>query len=465
MIGYEFEFLVREGDRPLSKKTFEVFHGVLAQRGWTPVFDPGTKGLVGSQKDGFFVTTDDGVCTMEINTPPRDTINQCHEQISPLISELQSIYRSLGCSIIGTSVFPGYYDIKNKGCMKYCVDTQCCNKSYIKYFSPERFAAGHHALYVLAAHQVWLDVKHTDLIRQWNMFQRLTPVLYALFSNGPVFNNASFGVLEGRDVLWRIMLESSSVDNDEKYFGMTPRPFTTLVEYFEYILGMPFLFGTREGMAYRLINPEITYRDFFFSQESEAELFDGTRFIACPTKNDFLELQQKTFPHVRIKYHLRQDASLQEIISALQNRDEHLFFDCFEKVFLECRAISAQVQSDISSAPAFLLGIQENINDVALFTDKQPYSFWQALYSEVAYKGLDAVVQGLKVVDLAEKLDEISRIGLQKRGFGEEFFLKPIQHRIKKRQNPAQELLAIWQQGGLEAIWKARDYCDTVNVL
>jgi gamma-glutamylcysteine synthetase len=463
MIGYEFEFLVREGDRPLSKKTFEAFHGILAQRAWTPVFDPGTQGLVGSKKNGFFVTTDDGVCTMEINTPPRDTIHQCHEQISHLVSELQDIYQSLGCSIIGTSVFPGLYDIGNNACLAYCIADQCCNKSYIKYLNPQRFPASHHALYVFAAHQVWLDAKPQTLMRQWRVLETLSPLLYALFSNGPVFNDEYIGEMEGRDILWKKMLASSVVGSEEYLFGMTPEPFASLIEYFNFILAMPFYFSIREGKGYRLVDSKITYRDFFLSQKSEAEFFDGTRFIVGPTKEDFWGLQQKTFPHVRIKYQIREDVSLQEIISALQNRNESSLLDCFENVFLECRAISAQPQTDISAGPALLVGLQENIEEAKILASSRPYKEWQVLYGEVQRQGLGAYAAGIAITALAKGLIDISLRGLTQRGYQEEQFLNPLKTRLEKMENPSQELFRAWKRGGLAAIWQERDFRGTVG--
>lgn len=458
MIGYEFEFLVREGNRPLSQKTFCAFHDALAKEGWTQKYDPGTGGLVGSAKDDFFVTTDDGVCTMEINTPPRQTIGECHAQLTQLLLRLQRIYHSLGCSIIGASVFPGEYDLINRGCKGFCADDQCCNKSYIKYFNAQRFPEGHHALFVFAANQVWLDVEPASRMRQWNAFQALSPVFYALFSNGPVFNNAPFGVLEGRDVLWNTMLDSSIVGNDAQYFGMRHKPFATLIEYFDFIMGMPFYFNLRDGKGYKLADPRITCRDFFFAPESEAEWFDGTRFIVQPLKSDFYGLQQRTFPHVRIKYRIRPEISLAEIISAWRERDEARLLQCFERVFLECRNISAQPQNDLSAGPAFLLGLQECIDETETIAKSQPYAFWQGLYREVQLRGLSAEYQKLSVSDLAQELLRIARRGLEMRGCGEEQCLNPLEARIARKENPGQELLKIWRAGGLEAVWWARDF-------
>jgi gamma-glutamylcysteine synthetase len=458
VIGYEFELLVREGDRPLSKRTFVKFHGVLHERGWKTKYDAGTSGVVGSCKDGFFVTSDDGVCVAEINMPPRETIHGCHEQLVKLVSELQKIYKGLGCSIIGTSVFPGFYDVTNKRCSNVCVDNQCCEKSYIKYINAQRWSPGHHALFIFAANQVWLDVSAKDLMVQWNVFNRLSPILLALFANGPIYNDKPIGVLEGRDVLWRTMIVAGIHGDESWLFGMPPKRYGSVLEYFDDILRMPFYFDLREGKGYKLLDPKITYRDFFLSKQSQGLLFDGTQFLVTPEKSDFWGLQQRTFPHVRIKYKIREDVTVQDIVDALERRDERQFLNCFSHWYLECRALSAQPQSDLSAGAAFLLGLQQKISELKAFLDEQPYAFWLALYDAVQQSGLVTSIEGVDVAELVDTCLHIAERGLKDRGRGEEAFLKPLKVRLEKRQNPAQELLEIWKHEGLAGVFAARDF-------
>lgn len=458
MIGYEFEFLVREGDRPLSRATFLKFHKILAERGWKPKSDPGTGGLVGSEKDGFFVTTDDGICTMELNTPPRETVGECHEQITRLLGELQSIYHELGCSIIGLSTFPGVFDDKNYSCKEVCLDEQCCEKSYIKYFNAQRFNKGHHALFVVAANQVWLDVEKSNLMEEWQTFIKATPFIMALFANGPIFNNRALEHLEGREILWRRMLNPSEVTGDEKSFGFPERPIYSLLGYFDYVLSMPFYFSLRDGKGFKLHNPRLTYRDFFFSENVEAQWFDGKPFTVEPTVEDFWGLQQKTFPHVRIKYRMRKGVTASEITNALKNHNEEALFDCFEKVFLECRALSAQPQDDLSAGPALLVGLQSNFSEFQKLMSDRSYEFWVALHEKVLRSGLGSVHDNIAVIDSVQQMLEIARRGLKIRGQEEEKFLEPLNRRLEKKQNPADEALQIWQKGGLESLWQARDF-------
>lgn len=458
MIGYEFEFLVREGNRPLSRGKFSEFHKKLSEQGWEPKYDPGTGGLIGSKKDGFYVTSDDGVCLMEINTPPLNTIKECDKQMKTLLGELQKIYRQIGCCIIGISTFPGFCELKNKGCSHYCIDEYCCNKNYIKHFNAKRFSGGHHALFYAAANQVWLDVSHEELMKQWQIFMRLSPIIYALFANGPILNNEKLEVLEGRDVCWDIMMKSSVVGSDERFFGLTPKLFDNLIDYFDFILSMPFFFETREDKGYKMKDNNISYRDFFLGSQFEAEFFDGKEFIVKPEKSDFLGLQQKTFPHVRIKYKIKEEASLEEIIQSIISRDGKALLKCLEQVFLEVRSISAQPLDDVSAGPAFVLGIQENILEAEKLLNQKQYSFWCGFYGEVQKSGLDAVYEDVVVSDLAKEFLKIAKDGLVRRGFGEENYLSTLEERINKKQNPSQELLGVWGKDGLEGIFKSRDF-------
>ncbi len=449
MIGYEFEFLVREGDRPLSKATFLKFHEVLHLRGWTPKFDPGTGGLVGSEKDGVSVTIDDATCIMELNMLPKETIAECDRDIRALLFELQAIYTTLGASMIGLGVFPGPFPIESNHCEKFCTEDICCDKSYIKYFNAERFPGGHHALFAVAAHQVWLDVPADDLLLQLQVFNALTPLFIALFGNGPVLNNQELGILEGRDQLWRTMIGASSIPGEERRFGMPSKQCDSIAEYFCYILDQPFYFTLREGKGVKVNDPNITYRDFFLAEEVEGQYFDGTPLQLAPTREDFFRLQQQTFPHVRIKYRIKEGIELPEILAAVLEGDDRRLLGFFERVFLECRALSAQPLQDISAGPALVFGVQKNLATAQQLTQKYPYEFWMKLYDATVVEGLGAMVDDVSALELCKALLAIA---------GDGQFLAPLSERISTGRNPAVEALQLWKSGGLAALFQARDF-------
>lgn len=458
MIGYEFEFLVREGDRPLSKETFFAFHKKLKNKGWQPKLDAGTGNLVGSKKDDIFVGSDDGVNVMEINMPPRDTIQDCDTGIRNLLSELQTIYQSLGTSIIGLNTFPGFYDRNNCICKKFCTDQYCCEKSYIKYYNPVRFPRHHHDLMMIAANHLWLDVRTDQLMDQYNTFLKLSGLFAALFANGPIFNNKKLPILEGRDLFWHNMVSTGIFPEDDKFFGFPPMQYDSILDYFDFMLSIKFYYVEREGKGVSLVDKSLTYKDYFFSKNLDATYFDGTPTTISPTIDDFITIQQVTFPHVRIKYKKKAGVTIDDLLEVYKNRDEQAFLGCFASWHLECRFIGAQPQEDVSAGPALLVGLQENFEETKKLASQHSYEEWKKIYEMSTKDGMQTVFNDQAMIENVKQLVEISKQGLGARGHGEEKFFQPLYDRLEKQKNPAEEILEVWNSYGLERVWKELDF-------
>lgn len=455
MVGYEFEFLVREGGHPLSRETFLAFHKMLEQDGWRPDYDRDTERLYGSSKDGVVIISDDSVSIMEINLPPTETVGESDKKITVLLKYLQKLFRKLGCTIIGTSVYPGAFDLYHPKCREKCENPYVCAISFINYIVPKKNHEYHHATFVMAANQIWLDLPKNKINRQLNVFNRLSPLFLALFANGPVFNEKAVGVYEGRDVLWHIILDHGKGLETKKKYGMYFKEPLSIFDYFDAILDSPHYFGYRDGRSFKLVDPKKTYRDLLFSPATEAVYGKtGEKFFAKPELIDFKELQHATYPYVRLKFFIGDSVSISQILAAYQKKNEKDFLACFSKFCMELRVISAQKKGDLSIAPALVLGLQENIEEVKAFVLKRPYAFWTKLYSRAQKKGLE----DQEIKDLAEELVALAMKGLKKRNQKEEHFLVPLQERLASGQNPAQELLEIWEGQGLPGIYQARDY-------
>ncbi len=458
MIGYEFEFIVHEGDRPLSKEKFLQLHKELQADGWKPKHDPDTGGFTGSTKDGMYVTTDDGVGVMEINMPPTGTVQESHERLSSLLDKLQEIYRRLGCSIVGTSVYPGEFDVLNPKCREYCLHPDCCEKSIIKLVLAQRLKENHHYFFLIAANHIWLDLPKNDVATYLHTFNRLSPVIYALCANGPLFGNKKSGLLDTRDEVWKQGFAKSLIPHDSSIFGYYQKEPGTIFDYFDFLMDSPPYFLFRNGAGFKAQDGGTTMHDVIYSEKTPATWGKGGDFVATPSLEDIFELQHTTFPHARLKFFLREGLTVEEFKNAYASKDEQKFLDCFAKFCLEVRSVGAQKKGELSAAPAFLLGIQENIEKARELVDTRPYSFWTELHAKVQKDGLQADHEGVSVVDLARSALDIAEEGLRKRGKGEGQFLKPIRERIEKKQNPAQELLAVWEEEGMEGVYKARDF-------
>ncbi len=457
MIGYEFEFLVREGDIPLTKATFLRFHKELKKRGWKQKFDSDTNDLAGSYKDDTSIITDNGICNLELNMPPTETVIESHKKIILLLKELQGIYKTLGASIVGVGVFPGPADFDHAHCKEYCTASRICAKGAMRYCVTQR-RSEHHLTHLFSGQHTWLDLLPHDVPKQLAIFNRLNPFLVALFANGPIFNEQPLSMLEGRDELWMRELRTSTIPYDLTVYGMYQEEYKDIFEYFDFILDMPFSFSNRNGKSFKLADASLTFRDFLYSKEVEALYGHGGTLIVTPTLEDFLQLSHATFPHTRLKYFLQDGISLDDILTALKSRDEDMFLGCFRKLCIEVRTASAQPEQETSTAPALLLGLQSNLEETERYVSQFSYKFLKKLYSVAERNGLKAKIEGRYIADGCATLMHIAEKGLEQRGFGEERYLIPLRERVAKRENPAQELLKIWHRNGLAGIWNARDF-------
>jgi gamma-glutamylcysteine synthetase len=458
MLGYEFEFLVREGEKALSKETFLAFHKALQADGWTPKYDHETRGLVGSARGDVYVGSDDGVNVMEINLPPTKTVVESDMRMTELLRYLQTTLGKLGCTIIGTSIFPGKFDIYNPKCRTHCEHPNCCNKSFINFVIPQRFHEYHHGFFVIASNHIWLDLPKNDFMRHLRMFNRLSPVLIALFANGPVFNGSGMDVCEGRDVLYDIMLKNTTVPADARIFGMYEKEYATIFDYFDFLMEMPVYLVHRDGVAFKVLDSTMTNQTYLYSDKVPALWGKGGEFEAVPELIDFFELQRDTFPNARLKFFIKEGLSLIQVLDEYKNRDEAAFLGCFEKFCVEIRTIGSQPQGELSVAPAFLLGLQENIEATEKILSAHPYEFWRGFYAGMQKNGMEAVYQSVAVAELAGELLAISQKSLEVRGKGEEVYLKPLEARIAAKENPSQALLKIWKAEGNDGLYRARDY-------
>lgn len=458
MIGYEFEFLVREGNRPLSRAKFLEFHTLLKAEGWEEKFDPDTKGLVGSKKDGVYITSDDGTGVLEINLPPTETVTESHERMSALLHKLQTKFRNLGCSIIGTSVFPGEFQVSSTRCADACTHPDCCDKSVIKFLMAQRFGETHHHWFVIAANHIWLDVPKNDIARQLYVFNRLPAVVYALFANGPIWQQQESGLLDWRDKGWHIPLSQSSIPEDKTIYGFFTVEHTSTFDYFDALMKRPPYFAFRSGISFKPADPHTTMRDLICNPSTPSVWGHGGSFVSKPTLEDVFELQHTSFPHARLKFFLRDGVTLEEFTDAYRNKNEIDLLNCFSKCCIEVRSVGAQRRDDISIAPALMLGIQENVSKTKALVDKYSYVFWKGLHDAVQKDGLRAVHEEIAVIDIAKELVAVAEEGLRTRAEGEEVLLADLNRRINQQMNPAQELLEIFRKGGVEAVYAARDF-------
>ena len=68
------------------------------------------------------------------------------------------------------------------------------------------------------------------------------------------------------------------------------------------------------------------------------------------------------------------------------------------------------------------------------------------------------MVASQSIASLARRLLELARLGLERRGLGEERFLESLAERLESGRCPADDAVDLFQQGGAETLVEARAF-------
>ena len=68
------------------------------------------------------------------------------------------------------------------------------------------------------------------------------------------------------------------------------------------------------------------------------------------------------------------------------------------------------------------------------------------------------MVASERIASLAGRLLELARLGLGRRGLGEERFLEPLEERLKSGRCPSDDAVELFQGGGAERLVEARAF-------
>src|SRR5215204_2115934 len=250
--------------------------------------------------------------------------------------------------------------------------------------------------------QVNLDFgSEADMVKKLRVSLALQPVATALFANSPFTEGRPNGFLSMRSEIWR--------DTDNDRAGMLPRAFDDGFGYEAYVdwaLDVPMYFVKRDD----------TYHDV--AGASFRDLLAG-RLAALPgevaTRSDWANHVSTLFPEVRLKR------------------------------YLEMRGADVGPPERIAALSAFWVGIlyeQASLDGAWDMVKDWSNEDRERLRVDVPRLGLNALVAGRAVGDLARDALAFSRAGLSKRamlngdGRDESHFLDPLDEIVASRRTP-----------------------------
>ena len=119
---------------------------------------------------------------------------------------------------------------------------------------------------------------------------------------------------------------------------------------------------------------------------------------------------------------------------------------------VEFRSVCTQPISDTMSVAAFHLGLKEKIDELHEFISKDRVIFHKGYTASELRKLLiqdeiPSFINKKKLCKLTNNILNIAKDGLNKRGLGEEIFLKPLYNRVKYHTNPGKEMIKSLHDG------------------
>ncbi|MEC3859787.1 glutamate--cysteine ligase [Mesobacterium sp. TK19101] len=396
-----------------------VLEGLRDRYGWGEVREAGV--LIGLEKNGANVSLEPGGA-LELSGAPLETIHQTCDEVNEHLREVKCIADEIGVGFIGLGAAPDWSH----------EEMPLMPKGRYKLMDAYMGTVGKTGTTMMrrtCTVQVNLDFgSEADMVKKMRVALALQPVATALFANSPFFEGKPNGLKSYRSWVWRHL--------DPARTGMLPFVFDDgfgFEAYAEYALDVPMYFVYRDGKYINALGQ--SFRDFL---KGELPALPGEK----PTLSDWADHLTTIFPEARLKK------------------------------FIEMRGADGGPWRRICALPGFWVGLmyhQDSLDaawDMVKHWDDETREAWRVEASE---RGLQAIVGGRRMIDLAAEVVDISRAGLKARarpGLGgmvqdERHFLHALEDSIETAKTPADELLDAYNgpwNGDLSKIYKEFSY-------
>jgi glutamate--cysteine ligase len=393
--------------------------GMRDRFGWSPVEEGGH--LIGLEKDGANISLEPGG-QLELSGAPLETIHQTCDEVNDHLREVKSVADDIGARFIGLGAAPVWtHD-----------DMPMMPKGRYRLMDGYMDRVGTMGKVMMrrtCTVQVNLDFSsEADMVLKLRTAMALQPVATALFANSPFFEGKVNGHKSWRARVWR--------DLDGARTGIPAFVFEDGMgfdRWVDYALDVPMYFVHRDGTYIDALGQ--SFRDFL---RGDLPALPGE----VPTLSDWADHLTTLFPEARIKR------------------------------YMEMRGADGGPWRRLCALPAFWVGLM--YDGAALDAAWDLAKGWtqetrEALRIGASVDGLQAEVDGTRMIDLARQCVDIAENGLRARaqaGAGglvpdETHFLNALRESVETGRAPADELLADYQgawAGDLSRIYEDRSY-------
>ncbi len=404
-IGVEHEKFVLNNIN-FNQVSYDMRNGIkdillrFVKNGWTPKYDDEGVTVIALERFGESITLEPGG-QIELSGAQLNNIHQTCTETTRHLKELKEIGQEFHFVLLGLGVEPSLTldDFPWMPKQRYKI---------MKDYMPTVGTLGHHMMKRTCTNQVNLDFfSEEDMKNKYRLMLNLEGIATAIFANSPFDNKKISKFKSLRSHFWH--------HTDKNRTGLLPFVFKkdfNFEKYVDYALDIPMYFIIRD---HKYINmTDYTFRNFLENQFKDDINIE-------PTIDDWINHLSTLFPQVRLKQ------------------------------FLEIRSMDACSWDLICSQPAFWTGLlydETSINKAQEVVESWTQEDRNYINKFVPKDGLQTQFKDGTILDIAQKLFEISKQGLEARNilaknktYNETFYLKELESNLNLGQSPADILI------------------------
>lgn len=431
-IGIENEFpIVGPTGEAVDAGTVGNLFQSLRARGFIPRRDPATGqvnhverptgpsgGVDGSTRD--VVESELGYCTLEVALAPQTTLFEAERCSQRLLTELTEELDQSGHRLLGYGMQPLTPPSRSLVAPK---------ERFVIYDRRSRSdrsssCADIHLFTVAAADQCHVDVSLDEAVTAVNTLGALAGLQLALTANSPVWRGEVDPTNKAVRETFYDILYGTRGDGGHRTFGILPR-FHDLADYLSHLCHLEAMMVMRDGRHVEILD-DLSIGELLSHESTVAgRTSTGEPVAVEPRDDDVLFLASRLESNVRLSPRYGT---------------------------LESRISCQQPPGEMLVVPALILGLLENLSEAETLVASLPHEAWEASRLEAARRGLEAQIADNSAVELAQELLRIAKTGIERRGFGEEIFLAPLERRLATRRAPADNAIEAFRAGGVSEL-------------
>lgn len=421
-MGAELKFPLVEADgRAGSYDTVCELWEYLQGLNWQPLRDKMTGRIIGASKPGPMNDTvagcETGFCKTEFSLAHAANLFELQNALSELLDELRPFCERNNVRFLCYGIQPVTPPNKN------LVMKKGRTSPWAKVFDSNRYVPAEHGndshLFTInAASHTHISVSLNEIIDAVNVLNGFAGAQIALTANSNI---------------WRGRLDNSYKCVAEKFWdwwipdgnrvGIPDRPFNDIRDYVSTVAQLRPVFAMRDGKPI-ILRTYGSFDEYYNSEKAVGIDPQGRRTELVPKQRD-IDLHNSCYWY---------------------NARISRYFT------VENRANDQQPPGELLCISALTLGLVSALAEATEEISSYRWETLRAMRETACRNGVKGRTGELTVATLAQRMLEIAREGLLKRGLGEEMFLEPLQRRVVELRCPADTAGEMFRRGGTEKL-------------